>query len=173
MAARGEGAAANEPADHRISWHDHGLGLGTMDCRFCAAAARTRLGRGSQPRDRVSLGRWTHRPVRRDCGRVRPAQGRYHCRRWKRGGRGKAVDIGHPNRRRARYPIATGLVASLARPGGNVTGLSNQQTDLHGKRLELLREVLPSLRRLAIMANVDYPEAVLVMREVQAISKAL
>jgi len=48
-------------------------------------------------------------------------------------------------------PIATGLVASLARPGGNVTGLSNQQTDLHGKRLELLREVLPSLRRLAIM----------------------
>jgi ABC-type uncharacterized transport system substrate-binding protein len=38
-------------------------------------------------------------------------------------------------------PIATGLVASLARPGGNVTGLSNQQTDLHGKRLELLREV--------------------------------
>jgi putative ABC transport system substrate-binding protein len=70
-------------------------------------------------------------------------------------------------------PIATGLVASLARPGGNVTGLSNQQTDLHGKRLELLREVLPSLRRLAIMANVDYPEAVLEMREVQAISKTL
>jgi putative tryptophan/tyrosine transport system substrate-binding protein len=70
-------------------------------------------------------------------------------------------------------PIATGLVASLARPGGNVTGLSNQQTDLHGKRLELLREVLPSLRRLAIMANVDYPEAVLEVREVQAISKTL
>jgi putative tryptophan/tyrosine transport system substrate-binding protein len=70
-------------------------------------------------------------------------------------------------------PIATGLVASLARPGGNVTGLSNQQTDLHGKRLELLREVLPSLRRLAIMANVDYPEAVLEMRDVQAISKTL
>src|SRR5215813_7017976 len=70
-------------------------------------------------------------------------------------------------------PIATGLVASLARPGGNVTGLSNQQTDLHGKRLELLREILPSLRRLAIMANVDYPEAVLEMRDVQAISKTL
>ena len=70
-------------------------------------------------------------------------------------------------------PIATGLVASLARPGGNVTGLSNQQTDLFGKRLELLREVFPSLRRLAIMANVDYPEAVLEVREVQAISKTL
>ncbi len=66
-------------------------------------------------------------------------------------------------------PIATGLVASLARLGGNVTGLSNQQTDLYGKQLELLREALPSLRRLAIVANVDYPEAVLEMREVQAI----
>jgi putative tryptophan/tyrosine transport system substrate-binding protein len=70
-------------------------------------------------------------------------------------------------------PVGTGLVATLARPGGNVTGLSNQQTDLPGKRLELLREVLPSLRQLAIMANVDYPEAVLEMREVQAISKTL
>src|ERR1700730_10627797 len=70
-------------------------------------------------------------------------------------------------------PVGTGLVATLARPGGNVTGLSNQQTDLLGKRLELLREVLPSLRRFAIMANVDYPEAVLEMRDVQAISKTL
>jgi putative ABC transport system substrate-binding protein len=70
-------------------------------------------------------------------------------------------------------PVAMGLIASLARPGGNVTGLSNQQTDLPGKRLELLREVLPSLRRLAIMANVEYPEAMLEMREVQAISKTL
>jgi putative ABC transport system substrate-binding protein len=70
-------------------------------------------------------------------------------------------------------PVSTGLVATLARPGGNVTGLSNQQTDLPGKRLELLREVLPSLRRVAIMANVDYPEAVLEMRDVQAISKTL
>jgi putative ABC transport system substrate-binding protein len=70
-------------------------------------------------------------------------------------------------------PVGTGLVATLARPGGNVTGLSNQQTDLPGKRLELLREVLPSLRQLAIMANVDYPEAVLEMHDVQAISKTL
>jgi len=70
-------------------------------------------------------------------------------------------------------PVSTGLVATLARPGGNVTGLSNQQTDLPGKRLELLREVLPSLRRVAVMANADYPEAVLEMRDVQAISKTL
>jgi len=70
-------------------------------------------------------------------------------------------------------PVGTGLVATLARPGGNITGLSNQQTDLPGKRLELLREALPSLRQLAIMANVDYPEAVPEMRDVQAISKTL
>jgi putative ABC transport system substrate-binding protein len=65
-------------------------------------------------------------------------------------------------------PVGTGLVASLGRPGGNVTGLSVQAPDLAGKRLELLREVLPGLRRLAIMANVGYPAAVVDMREVQA-----
>jgi len=65
-------------------------------------------------------------------------------------------------------PVAGGLVASLARPGGNVTGLSNQQSDLAGKRLGLLREALPGLRRLAILANVGYPESVLEMREVEA-----
>ena len=54
-------------------------------------------------------------------------------------------------------PVGTGLVASLARPGGNVTGLSIQQADLAGKRLELLREVVPGLRRLAILANVGVP----------------
>ena len=54
-------------------------------------------------------------------------------------------------------PVETGLVASLGRPGGNVTGLSMQATDIAGKRLELLREVLPGLRRLAILANVGIP----------------
>ena len=70
-------------------------------------------------------------------------------------------------------PVGTGLVASLARPGGNVTGLSIQQTDLAGKRLELLREVVPGLRRLAIMANVGNPAAVLEMGEVQAAARTL
>jgi putative tryptophan/tyrosine transport system substrate-binding protein len=56
-------------------------------------------------------------------------------------------------------PIGMGLVASLARPGGNVTGLSSQAPDLAGKRLELLREVVPGLRRLAIMVNAGYPAA--------------
>ena len=70
-------------------------------------------------------------------------------------------------------PVGTGLVASLARPGGNVTGLSLQTTDLVGKRLELLREVVPRLSRLAIMGNVGTPLAVLEMREVQATVRTL
>ena len=70
-------------------------------------------------------------------------------------------------------PVANGLVASLARPGGNVTGLTNQTADLAGKRLELLREVVPGLRHLAIMANVDNPSVVLDISEVQAAARGL
>jgi putative ABC transport system substrate-binding protein len=70
-------------------------------------------------------------------------------------------------------PVGTGLVASLARPGGNVTGLSLQTTDTVSKRLELLREVVPGLRRLAVMASIANPIAVLEMREVQAVASTL
>jgi putative ABC transport system substrate-binding protein len=70
-------------------------------------------------------------------------------------------------------PVGAGVIASLARPGGNVTGLSLQQTDTVGKRLELLREVVPNLGRLAIMANVGAPGAVLEMREVQTTARTL
>ena len=70
-------------------------------------------------------------------------------------------------------PVGTGLVASLARPGGNVTGMSNQATDLAAKRIELLREIVPRLRRLAVMANVAYPAAALEMGEVQAAASTL
>ena len=62
-------------------------------------------------------------------------------------------------------PVGSGLVASLARPGGNVTGLSIQAPDLAGKRLELFRELVPTLRRLAIMGNAGAPGVVLEMRE--------
>jgi putative ABC transport system substrate-binding protein len=61
-------------------------------------------------------------------------------------------------------PVSAGLVASLARPGGNVTGLSIQQTDLAGKRLELLREVIPGLRRVAMMADPTNSSTVLDLR---------
>ena len=64
-------------------------------------------------------------------------------------------------------PLGMNLVASLARPGGNVTGLSLQQAETAGKRLELLREMLPGLRRLAILANANYPAAMAEMNEAQ------
>jgi putative ABC transport system substrate-binding protein len=70
-------------------------------------------------------------------------------------------------------PLGSGLIASLARPGGNVTGLSTQSTDLAGKRLEFLREVVPAVRRLAIMANIGNPGSVQEMGEVQAASRVL
>ena len=70
-------------------------------------------------------------------------------------------------------PVGTGLVTSLARPGGNVTGLSNQMLDLAGKQLELLREVVPNLRRLAIIGNVDNPVVVIEIGEVQAAARML
>ena len=70
-------------------------------------------------------------------------------------------------------PVGNGLVESLARPGGNVTGLSNQSADSVGKRLEILREVVPTLRRLAILCNVGAPNAVLEKGEVQAAARAV
>src|SRR5262245_27731382 len=70
-------------------------------------------------------------------------------------------------------PVGTGLVASLARPGGNITGLSIQQTDLASKRLEILREVLPDLRTVAILFDVGSPNTVLEMGEARAAARTL
>src|SRR6516164_6686400 len=70
-------------------------------------------------------------------------------------------------------PVGTGLVASLARPGGNITGLSIQQTDLASKRLEILREVLPGLRTLAILVDTGAPNSVLERGEVQTAAQTL
>ena len=70
-------------------------------------------------------------------------------------------------------PVGNGLVASLARPGANVTGLSLQANDTAAKRMELLRELLPSVRRLAILANVGNPVSALEVGEVRAAARAL
>ena len=70
-------------------------------------------------------------------------------------------------------PVASGLVASLARPGGNVTGLATLGADLAGKRVELLREAVSGLGRLAIMGNVGNPFSVLEVGEVQAAARVL
>ena len=70
-------------------------------------------------------------------------------------------------------PLGTGLVTSLARPGGNVTGLSNQGADLAGKRLEVLREVNPGLRNLAVLANAEYPGRIPEIADIQAAAQSL
>jgi ABC-type uncharacterized transport system substrate-binding protein len=70
-------------------------------------------------------------------------------------------------------PVGSGYVASLARPGGNVTGLSAQQSDLAGKRLELLLQVVPNLSRLAVIANPGVAGAVAEAHEVQLRGRAL
>jgi putative tryptophan/tyrosine transport system substrate-binding protein len=69
-------------------------------------------------------------------------------------------------------PVGSGLVASLAQPGGNVTGLSSQVPELAGKRFDLLREIIPRLRRLAIMINVSNTANMQEMQEVPAAARA-
>jgi putative tryptophan/tyrosine transport system substrate-binding protein len=70
-------------------------------------------------------------------------------------------------------PVGTGLVASLARPGGNVTGLWQEETYAAGKRVEMLREIIPNLRHLGIMANGGNPSATLQMHQVEAMTRTL
>ena len=70
-------------------------------------------------------------------------------------------------------PVGRGLVASLARPGGNVTGLSSQSTELVGKRLELLREIVPGFRRLAVLTNVGFFGSAQEVGEIRAAARKL
>jgi putative ABC transport system substrate-binding protein len=72
----------------------------------------------------------------------------------------------------ANDPVGSGFVASLARPGGNVTGLSNQQVDVAGKRFEILREVVPGLRRVAVMGNSGNVSIAREMGEIQAFARS-
>jgi putative ABC transport system substrate-binding protein len=73
----------------------------------------------------------------------------------------------------ANDPLGSGLVQGLARPGANVTGLSLQSTDLAGKRLEFLREAISPLRRLAIMADANFPDAILEIEEVEKLARPI
>jgi len=69
-------------------------------------------------------------------------------------------------------PVGRGLVSSLARPGGSVTGLANLVLDTVGKRLELLREIIPALDRVGVMANAGFPEALQEMEAFEPLAKA-
>jgi putative tryptophan/tyrosine transport system substrate-binding protein len=70
-------------------------------------------------------------------------------------------------------PVGIGVVASLSRPGGNVTGLSLQSAELAGKRLEILREIIPGLQRVVVLTNAESPNAALEIREIQSAAQTL
>jgi putative ABC transport system substrate-binding protein len=70
-------------------------------------------------------------------------------------------------------PVATGLVASLARPGGNITGLTSMSSEMEGKRLELLREVVPKISHVAVLWNAASPIQAIEEREVRAAAQVL
>ena len=70
-------------------------------------------------------------------------------------------------------PVGTGVVASLARPGGNVTGLSILAPELSGKRLELLKEIVPGVSRVAVFGNPNSPSLDLMLRETQEAARSL
>ena len=70
-------------------------------------------------------------------------------------------------------PVATGIVASLGRPGGNITGLTSISEDLEGKRLELLREVLPTISRVTVLWNPGNQTLVAGLREIRAAAQVL
>jgi putative ABC transport system substrate-binding protein len=70
-------------------------------------------------------------------------------------------------------PVATGLVASLARPGGNITGITSTSEELEGKRLELLREVIPKLSRVAVIWNSENPTLLTSLKQKRAAAAVL
>jgi putative ABC transport system substrate-binding protein len=139
-----------------------------MDRRLHRAVARARLDRGSDRQDRVSLGGGAQRALRRvraefvrldvdviltDGGATLAAKKVT-----------SAIPIVFAV---AADPLGGGYVASLSRPGGNITGSSVQASDTAGKRLGLLRDALPGLRRVAVLVNPNYPAAVIETGELQ------
>jgi len=70
-------------------------------------------------------------------------------------------------------PVGSGLVASLGRPGGNITGLTTMSQELSGKRLELIKEIVPRLRRLGVLWDQDAPNSVAAFKEFKAAAESL
>src|SRR5262249_36802103 len=131
-------------------------GLEFVDGCFCHPPARTRLDRGRYYRCRVSLGRGKLLIV--TYGAAAAAV--------------KQATTTIPIVLAVASDPGGGLIASLARRDGNVTGISIQQSELIGKRLALLREAVPHLRRLVIVANAGYAMPVLEAQEAKATAQA-
>ena len=165
---------ASKAADHRISGHDHAVGVGRLPSAF---VQRLRELGWIEGRTVAIEYRWAE--GRNDRFNEIAAE----FARLKvdiivtSGGAGVAAKQATSTNpivlALANDPVGSGLATSLARPGGNVTGLSLLAPDLAGKRLENLRQVLPDVRRLAILGNAGYPAAVVEMVDLQATARKL
>jgi hypothetical protein len=147
----------------------------SMDNRVCQGLARSRLDRRYNRLNRLPLGRGTQQPVRRISCRARSEEGQRHCHSRNRTNPCRETrDSQHSDRFRGHgRPGWHGFGRKSRVAGRYVTGLSNQSADLNGKRIDLLREVAPNLRKLALMANVASPIGVLEMREVEEVCRIL
>jgi len=162
------GAAGGQAADHRVSGFGS-VSLDSVDCRFRGATARTRLGRGSHGRNKYRFSEGRPERVAEVAAEFVQRKVDVILTYGSAVAAFKRATTTIPIVFAAAFdPISSGLVASLSRPGGNVTGMSLQATDIAGKRLELLREIVPRLRRLTIMFDPDNPQAVLERGAVQA-----
>ena len=162
---RGASGSSSWPAHPRARWRS-----------IPAGATRRGLRRGTRCGDRVAI---RQRRLRSGTGvgrRPGPAQsrgdrrGRYGCEPS-----GQARHVHHPHRHGlVADPVGSGLVASLAHPGGNVTGLSIMATELSAKRLQLLKEAIPRLARVAVLCEsrhaVSTPK---VIEELKAVAPSL
>ena len=175
MAARGAGAAAGEAADHRVPGCQYAFRPEPLDSRVCAASAELGWieGRNVAIEYRWAETRFERSPeIIAEFVRLKVdvivTHATANILAAKQGT--SVIPIVFAA---VADPVGIGIVDSLARPGRNVTGLSNQFTDAAGKRVELVREVVPGLRRLAILANVGIANAVLEIGEVQAAARTL
>ena len=135
-----------------------------------------RLRRGRQRGDRVSLGRQSNRSTAGAGRRTGSPTGRGDRRRkFPFGVRGQGGDYDNPDRlRRNEDPVTLGLVASLARPGGNVTGINFLQAELTAKRLELCVELVPTIARVAVLNNpANVSNTASMLRDVEAAAGVL
>jgi putative ABC transport system substrate-binding protein len=69
--------------------------------------------------------------------------------------------------------VRRGIVADLARPGGNITGLTDIGAEINGKRLELLKEIVPKLLRVGVLWSTSYPDAAIVLKETETVARFL
>jgi ABC transporter substrate binding protein len=173
--ADGGERADREAADYRFPGHKYAGVTGALGCRSRSEAARARLDRGSHHRDRVPLGgRRDERysKIAAEFVRLRVdailTQGTQAAMAAK-----QATSVIPIVATVIGDPVGSGLVASLALPGGNVTGLSVVSYDLAAKRLELLLEAVPGVRRVGILVDVGNPVNVEEARQVQAAADKL